>query len=129
MSVNQVMTRNPETIRARDLLAVADERMQRGRFGRLPVVDPAGTLVGILTRSDLRQHAGYLATTHVDAAMTETPVTITADQSIRAAAELMLRHQIEGLPVLDEEARLIGIITRSDLLRVLLDRDSAATSS
>lgn len=120
MTVRDYMTPNPATIGARDLLSLAWEKMERGHFRRLPVVDAAGALIAIVTDRDLRPHTGYWPTTHVDAAMVERPLTITPDQPITAAARLMLDHKIGGLPVLDGNGRLVGMITESDLLRALL---------
>jgi acetoin utilization protein AcuB len=110
------MTPDPETIRPHDTLAVAQEKMSRGRFRRLPVVDDSGALVGILTDGDLRQHLGYWSTTRVTAAMVENPVTISAEDTIEHAAELMLEYKIGGLPVLGADGSLVGIVTESDLL-------------
>jgi CBS domain-containing protein len=49
--------------------------------------------------------------------MTRDVITVTADASIAEAANLMLRHHISGLPVVDEAGRLTGIVTESDFLR------------
>lgn len=121
MKVRDLMTSNPETVGPDDLLSDADEKMRRGRFRRLPVVDTAGDLLGILSDGDLREHVGYLPTTRVTAAMTENPVTISLDAPIAGAAELMCRHKIGGLPVVDVDGRLAGIITESDLLLALAE--------
>ena len=55
--------------------------------------------------------------------MTEPPVTVHADDTIVEAARTMAQHQVERLPVLDEEDRLVGIVTRRDLLQVFLRPD------
>ncbi len=122
MKVRDLMTSNPATIGPRDLLSVADERMRHGHFRRLPVVNEVGDLIGIVSNGDLREHTGYLPTTRVTAAMTERPITILADAPIEAAAETLLEHKIGGLPVLDVDGKLVGIVTESDLLRALLQR-------
>ena len=119
MKVSDLMTANPEVIHPAASLSVAEEKMRRGRFRRLPVMDDAGDLLGIITDGDLRQHTGYWATTKVTAALIASPVTIAPDAPLASAAELMIRHKIGGLPVVDPDGRLIGIITESDLLRVL----------
>ncbi|HVN84519.1 MAG TPA: CBS domain-containing protein [Candidatus Binatia bacterium] len=118
--VRDYMTPHPETIGGRDLLSAAHEKMERGRFRRLPVVDAAGALIAIVTDRDLQRHAGYWPSTHVDAAMVENPITIRSDRSVSEAARLMLDNKIGGLPVVDD-GRLIGIVTTSDLLRALLN--------
>jgi Ala-tRNA(Pro) deacylase len=121
LDVRTWMTPNPETVQVTDTLALAREKMERGRFRRLPVVDAKGKLVAMLTERDLRQHVGYLPTTRVDAAMEERVVTIRPDECLERAVELMLERKIGGLPVVDDGGALVGIITESDCLRALLE--------
>ncbi|MBI1814833.1 MAG: CBS domain-containing protein [Deltaproteobacteria bacterium] len=120
MTVRDWMTANPQTISPRDMLALAQDKMIRGRYRRLPVLDVSGALIGMLAQGDLRPFAGYLPTTRVDAAMVEQPFTIGPDEPVEAAAKLMLERKVGGLPVTDDAGKLMGIITESDLLRVLL---------
>jgi CBS domain-containing protein len=124
MKVRELMTPDPQTVRPTDMLSVADDKIRKGRFRRLPVVDEAGKLLGILSDGDLREHVGYLQSTRVTAAMVEKPVTISPDATIGAAAELMRWHKIGGLPVAEEDGRLVGIITESDLLLALVENIS-----
>jgi acetoin utilization protein AcuB len=114
------MTADPVTIGPADLLALARERMDHGRFRRLPVVDETGRLVGIVTDGDLRQHHGYLGATRVRAAMCERVLTVGPDDSIETAAERMLAHKLGGLPVVDADDRPIGMVTETDLVRGLM---------
>lgn len=116
MKVRRWMTEAVQTIHPDDLLQTAAETMKQGGFRRMPVVDRDGALIGILSERDVRQHHGYLPVTRVNAAMTERPITITADAPIETAAELLLRHKIGGLPVVSPEGKLMGIITETDLL-------------
>jgi len=120
MTVRTWMTRDPQTIGPKESLEAAQAKMSRGRFRRLPVVDDSGALVGILSESDLRQHVGYLGTTHVNAAMSEKVLTIGPDQPIEAAAALLLQQKIGGLPVVGDDGKLLGIVTVTDLLQGLL---------
>jgi CBS domain-containing protein len=121
MKVRDLMTPNPQTVRPSDLLSVVESKMQQARFRRLPVVDDAGKLIGIVSDGDLRQHLGYLATTRVRAAMVEKPITVAPDAPVETAAQLMIWHKMGGLPVLDDAGQLLGIITESDLLHALVD--------
>lgn len=59
----------------------------------------------------------------VSGLMTVPAVTVHAEESVADAARLMVRRGVERLPVVDEEERLVGIVTRRDLLRVFLRPD------
>lgn len=119
MLVRDRMTKDPITIDPDDFLSQALRRMQTGGFRRLPVV-ANGKLVGLITKRDLRAHQGYLERTKVNGVMVENPQGIDAEATLEDAAQIMLKRQIGGLPVLDH-GRLVGIITVSDVLQAFLD--------
>ena len=106
------------------------------RYGirRLPVVDRE-QLVGIVTLGDLREarpspatslsiyELNYLlAKLTVGQVMTHHPVTVTPQTPIREAAGMMLARKVSALPVVDGGGYLVGIITESDLFRLLIAR-------
>ena len=97
MQITNAMIRNPVTIRSDDALAKAKSLMKSYGFRRLPVVDD-GQLVGIITERDLREHAGHLENTRVNAVMRTALVTIAPEDTVEEAARLMLKHKIGGLP-------------------------------
>jgi acetoin utilization protein AcuB len=113
------MTKDPVTVTGEDLLIPARLKMQKGGFRRLPVVSD-GQLVGIITDRDMREHAGYLDRTEVKAVMPKKPITVTPATTVEAAAQLLLKQKIGGLPVV-EKGRLVGMITTSDILQAFLD--------
>ena len=119
MQVTNWMTPHPVCIGPRESLAKAGDLMAAGGFRQLPVVDN-GNLIGIVTDRDLRPHSGYLDSTHVDAAMTSSPVVISPSDSVEVAAKLMIEHKIGAVPVV-EYGRTVGIVTTSDLLKALLN--------
>ena len=119
MLVGNRMTKHPVTITSEELLGQAKEKMAAGRFRRLPVVSD-GKVTGIITDRDLRQYAGVFDRTEVNAAMTENPITISPETMLEDAADIMLKYQIGGLPVL-HQGRLVGIITASDVMKAFLD--------
>ena len=120
MDVQDWMSREVETVGSNDTLEVADDKMKQRGCRCLPVVDDNGLLVGIVTDRDLREHKGYLSSTRINAAMTEEPHTVKPDEPIEQAAEVMLRNQIGGLPVVQPPTQLVGIITMTDLVRGLV---------
>jgi CBS domain-containing protein len=121
MSVSIWMTEEPYCAGVDDHLDAVSAAMERGRFRHVPVVDAEGRLIGIVTDRDLRRHTGYLDTTKVSAAISEPAVAVGRHDSIHDAAQILLDRRIGGLPVIDGERRVIGILTTSDLLRGLLN--------
>jgi acetoin utilization protein AcuB len=124
MLVANRMTKEPVTVEPVDLLIRASHKMQAGGFRRLPVV-AGGKLVGIITERDLREHRGHLEHTKINGVMSENLLTVSPGTTLEEAAQIMLKRQIGGLPVLDE-GRLVGIITASDVLNAFLDVMGAA---
>ncbi len=99
--------------------------MGKRRIRRLAVVQDA-TLVGIVTQGDLVGVIGHGRKVALNPeltvgdVMTREPVVVQRDDTIEAAAQLMLREKVSGLPVMDGE-QLVGMITESDLFRAMCD--------
>ncbi|MEW1700400.1 CBS domain-containing protein [Streptomyces sp. NPDC091278] len=85
----------------------------------LPVVDADDHVVGVVSESDLLARRAPTAR----GVMSAPAVTVYAQEAAADAARLMARRGVERLPVVDEEERLVGIVTRRDLLRVFLRPD------
>lgn len=138
VKVSQRMTANPVTVGPRESIHDAIEKMRKGHFRHLPVVDDRGKLVGMLSDRDIRlirpsrafvsteDEALQLWSASVRQAAAFDPVTISPDAPMEQAAELMLRWEIGGLPVVDEEGKPVGIVTYTDLLREFLAREREA---
>lgn len=125
MLVRDRMSKNPVTVTLQDTLAAAQEKMISGRLRPLPVVQN-GALVGILTDRDIRHHVGIEDRTRVGTAMTENLLTVSPLTTVEEATQLLLKHQIGGLPVVEED-KLVGLITTSDVLQAFLDLTGAST--
>ncbi len=125
MLVRHRMRQHPVTVSPQDTLTTAQEKMTVGHFRRLPVVHD-GALVGILTDRDVRRHVGVEERMRVGAAMTETPLTVSPLMTVEEAVQLMLKHQISGLPVV-ENGKVAGIIITSDVLQAFLEMTGAST--
>lgn len=130
--VRDWMTRDVITVSPDTSILEAGQFMVDRTIRRLPVVEN-GVLVGIVTYGDVRgarasATAGLdiwelsyrLSKLTVREIMTPNPVTITPDDTIGQAAQLMLNYMIGGLPVLDHDGRLVGILTESDIFRVVV---------
>jgi CBS domain-containing protein len=127
------MSAPPITINADAQVSEALALMHEHSIRRLPVVDADGKLVGIITDGDirgasilrvsgmdLRDIAHSLSRTTVYEVMTDHPITVTPDTSLRDAAMLMLDNKVGGLPVVDEQQQVVGMITESDLFEALV---------
>src|SRR5918911_56484 len=108
------MIGDPVTLRTDDLVRDALELMARYRISGVPIVDEDGRLVGILTNRDLRfedDDRQAVADVMTSRDLVTAPVGTTLDE----AKEILSRHRIEKLPVVDEEGRLRGLITVKDI--------------
>lgn len=118
-TVGDVMHKEPLTIGPFDTLSNAQALMERQSVRQLPVVEK-GRLVGILSERDLHAHTGYLERTKVDAAVTSAVLTVAPTDSALHAARILVEKKINALPVVEGD-RLTGIVSRTDLLRLLVD--------
>ena len=124
------------TVSPYDNLAQAYELLVKNKIRRLPVVDGNKKLIGILTLKDILEakpsdikHTLYIDDIYkhlsgltVTTAMTNNPITIYQTSTVGNAAELMLEHKIGGLPVLDAGGSLVGLVTESDIFRLIVRR-------
>jgi len=127
MLVGKRMTRNPKTVSPEDPLSLAAGILREHRFHHLPVVE-GGRLVGILSDADLR-NASFAAIPGAGGPAGDRPVreamrtevwSVTPDDSVEDALLILTREKFGALPVLSGD-RLVGIITRADLLNAFVD--------
>ena len=130
MKVRELMTTEVATLGRNDELTIADDIMKMKRIRHLPVVEE-GRLVGMLTQRDL-YHAAlstamnfgekaqkeFLKAVVVKEVMTEEVLTIDPGADVKEAARLLIEHKIGCLPVV-ENGKLVGIVSETDLLRVI----------
>jgi CBS domain-containing protein len=130
--VEQWMSTNIVSTKPGTPINEAHQVMKENNIRRLPVVDK-GRLVGLITIGDVREASPSDATTlsiwelnylwsqlTVEKVMTRNVLTATPTTPIIDAAEMMLEHKISGLPVVDDHGGLVGIITESDIFRMLV---------
>ncbi|MCL4869165.1 MAG: CBS domain-containing protein [Anaerolineae bacterium] len=131
--VRDWMTHGVVTVTPETTLPVAHRLMTENEVRRLPVTDREGKLVGIITLSDVRSvetspttslsmwELNYLLSRMtVEEVMAHEPVTIEVSATIGKAALTMLEHKVSGLPVVDEDGHLVGIITESDIFSMVV---------
>jgi acetoin utilization protein AcuB len=108
--------------------------MHEGQLRRLPVMDDQGELIGIVTERDLLYASpppaallggqgldGLLSELRVREIMTEEVIAAAPDAFIEEAARLMADNKIGGLPVVDKDDHVVGVITETDVFRAFID--------
>jgi CBS domain-containing protein len=146
-TVGDVMSRDPIVVHPETPLNDAIKILAERRISGLPVVNKDGNLVGVISETDLMwQETGvtppayimlldsviylenpsrYERDLHkalgqtVGEVMTKDPVTVKPEKPLREAAQLMHERQIHRLPVVDHSGKIIGILTRGDIIRFM----------
>lgn len=131
LTVSDYMTPNPLTVEPGDSLIHALETMRIRGVRRLPVA-VGGVLVGLVTEGDLKraepsvldgseeEFNRVMESTPVSRIMVQSPVTVTADTPLLAAAETLYATKYGALPVVAGD-RVMGILTDNDMVHALLD--------
>jgi len=110
------MISNPVTIRKGATVGNALAIMAEYKIGGIPVVDEDGYLVGIVTNRDLRFQRDM--DKEIDAVMTkENLITTKRSTDLEAAADILQQYKIEKLPVVDENNKLVGLLTYKDITK------------
>ena len=134
LAIANWMTKDVVTVHLDTTLPEAHDLMNKHGIRRLPVVNDARQLVGIVTKGDVREARPSSATSlnvwelnyllsklRVSDFMSRKLITVSPTTSVVEAARLMLAHKVSGLPVVDTNHELLGIITESDLFRVMVE--------
>jgi len=129
--VSQAMTRQAIAVHEDMDIAEALRILVRNCISGLPVINDEGRVVGIIT-SEFTKDRGLFEDLErsffkrqakkkvkVKEVMTSPPVTITPEEDIRVAARLLSEKGVKRLPVVDEKGRLVGIISRADIVRAI----------
>ena len=132
--VSERMTRYPVTVTPSASIESALEKMKKGHFRHLPIVDENNHLLGMFSDRDLRlmypsptfepdakAMERFVAAAIADV-VTFNPVSILPSATLENAADLMLRWNVEALPVVAGDDHLVGIITSSDFLKEFVAR-------
>ncbi len=146
-TVADVMTPNPSVVQPETPLKEAIKLLAEKKFSGLPVVNEEGKLVGVLSEADLMwqetgveqppyimfldsviylQNPGqYDRELHkalgqtVGEVMSTHAISITGDRPLKEAAHLMHKREVRRLPVVDEAGKVVGMITRGDIVRIM----------
>src|SRR3954447_26898438 len=133
MLVQDVMTREPTTVTPETSIKRAAEILVERQISSLPVLDDRGRVCGVLSEADLirdvfvpdarghmlpGEYGERLTPTSVEDVMTQHAITAHESSDIADVADLMSSSGVKSLPVIDDDRRLVGVVSRSDLVKV-----------
>lgn len=134
MLVANWMTKEVMTLTGDRSMMKASKVMKDKAVSCMPIVDDEGRIMGILSDRDIKDASPSKATTldmhelyyllsdiKIQDIMTKKVVTIRADETVEKAAVLMLEGHFGSLPVVDEDKKVVGIITDTDVFKVLVE--------
>jgi CBS domain-containing protein len=148
LKVKDLMTRTVVTVEPRDSVSEAARRLAGNRISAAPVIE-AGAVIGVLSEADILsalapspgrrrpvvQHpagTGWMRSNHhrtepptVRETMSSPAITISPEASVWEAASTMKRHSVKRLPVTTGEGRLLGMLSRADLIRAVARNDES----
>lgn len=132
MLVKNWMSDSVVTVNAEDSMQDAINLLKEHGVRMLPVMKK-GKLVGVVTDRDLKRASASDATTldvhellyliskiKVGDIMTKNPITVPPDYTVEETAEILLKNKISGIPVVNHEGAVVGVITQTDLDKVLI---------
>lgn len=132
MLVRNWMSKKVVTIDVNDSMMDATALLKKHNIHMLPVMKQ-GKLVGILTDRDIKRASASDASTleihellylvsqiKVEQIMTRNPITVPEQFTMEETAEILLSNKISGVPVMNKDEKVVGIITKSDLFRMFI---------
>jgi len=132
MLVKNWMSQPAITVNEKDSMQDATKIMKKNNISIIPVLKKE-ILVGVITDGDLKRASASDATSleihelfyliskiKIKDIMSGTPITVPPDFSVEETAEILLKNKISGVPVVDNQGHVLGIITQNDLFKVLM---------
>jgi len=118
-----VMIKDLHTISEDRKVAFARLMMLRHNIGALPVVDSKNVLVGIITQRDIDLAGADVSDLLVSDLMTRSLVKARDTTSLRWIVEQMIKTGIQRIPVVDENSKLLGLVTQTSVIKAALMYD------
>ncbi len=135
--VKDYMSKRIITCRKTDSLRFALNMMNQNNISRIVVTDNEGNPVGIITTNTFLTHSDYFSTgntrtrdylfplksrkLHVSDLLSKDMLKIEESEDLAKAASLMIKNKISGIPVVNNEQKLVGVIDKSDIVRAFND--------
>jgi CBS domain-containing protein len=134
--VKEFMNKKIISCRKSDSLSLALKLLDQNNVSRLVVIDENGSVVGLISTSTLLSHSKYFTGENersrdyllpsnkddkVRDLIDDNLITIKEEEDLSDAAALMIEYKISGIPVLDSKKNLVGIISKTDIVRAFSD--------
>lgn len=134
MLIRDWMTKDVITVTVDTSMMKASKLLKEKNIRRLPVVNDQGTIIGIVTDRDIKDASPSKATTldvhelyyllseiKIKDIMTKNPFCVNVNGTVEKAAVVMRAKKVEGLPVIDDDDKVVGIITETDIFNVMIE--------
>ena len=134
MLIREWMTKDAITVTVDTSMMKASKMLKENNIRRLPVVDDKGKIIGIVTDRDIKEASPSKATTldvhelyyllseiKIKDIMTKNPFCVNVNGTVEKAAVVMRDKKVEGLPVVDDDDTVVGIITETDIFNVMIE--------
>lgn len=153
MQVKDIMTRDVISVRPDTPVATVARLFREKAISGMPVVNPAGEVVGIITEVDLvarharphfpsyfqfldgiiylestkryRESMRHILATTAGELMTTPAQTVGPEMDVQDLATFMVEHRVNPVPVIDDEENLVGVVSHTDLLRMIEEAEAA----
>jgi acetoin utilization protein AcuB len=131
MRVRSLMIKDPITISDRTSVQEAIHLMQDNSIRHLPIVNRSKKLSGWVTLADMKQGLVPAMVTGLSVAdlMIKNPITMHPDADVEVAARIIYEKKIGGMPVVDDDNKVVGIITVTDILNAFINIMGLLTNS
>jgi CBS domain-containing protein len=136
IKISDIMTKRVRSMKAGDSVSAAYELMLKNDLRHVPVVDHHNKIIGIVSDRDIlvdatrdieeRVHPSEMLISQI---MNSSIVTCLVTDSLRKAIDLMLERKIHSIPIVDGKGILIGLVTSTDVLRLVSECDISAVQS
>lgn len=121
LTLSHIMVSPVHSVTPYALIRAAWQRMEELKIGHLVVLDDAGQLKGLISKHDLLE-AGKDSLGSINEIYTRQLIAATPETTVRDAASSFIEHNINSLPVIDKKGKVVGIVCRTDLLRLLVSQ-------
>jgi len=132
--ISAIMTHNVQTVNLNDELTDVVDTLKKHKIRHIPVVD-GKEVAGIISRTDINRltfgslfenqegaDEAVLTMLSVSQVMTARPRLVKTDATVKDVAEIFAQEEFHALPVVDDNAALVGIVTTTDIIKYLLEQ-------